>query len=488
VTSSIDGLVSGLSTSSMISSLMQVEAAPQTRLKSKVSAAEAVVTSYQAVNTKVSAMKTAADTLGQLSTWRAVRPTSSSTSVTATATGGTDAVAGAVKFSVKALATAQSATMRVDTSTEQDPAYPNDPTKTRGVQLNVPDKISITIGKVENGAVTGTPVEIDVSKDKSAKGIQAAINGAGLGVKATLVQVGSSQSVLQLNGTKTGAGNAFAVSGLENAAADAYGLVPGTTAADALVEVGGGDASPGGYSLTSGTNTFTGLMAGVSLTVGKVEDDVTVTSVSDVSGIAAKFQALVDAANGALGEIKKQTAYDPETKKGSPLTGDFSVRQMTQQVLSAISQGLSYRKAGAPAAPDPKTATPADIAADQTNIVNFGSLSKLGIALDSSGQLTFAADKFTAAYNADPTAIKEAGVAFADKFEALANTQNSNITSSITGRKNVIDSLNLQIDDWGVRLVARQEALQKQYSGLETALSKLKSQSTWLSGQIASLG
>ena len=318
MTSSIDGLVSGLSTSSMISSLMQVEAAPQTRLKSKVSAAEAVVTSYQAVNTKISATKTAADTLGQLSTWRAVKPTTSSTSVTATATGGTDAVAGAVKFSVKALATAQSATMRVDTSTEQDPAYPNDPAKTRGVQLNVPDKLSVTVGKIENGVVTGTPVEIDVSKDKSAKGIQAAINSAGLGVKATLVQVGNNQSVLQLNGTKTGADNAFSISGLEYAAADANGLVPLTTAENAVVEVGGGDATPGGYTLTSGTNTFTGLMAGVSLTVSKVEDDVTVTSVSDVSGIAAKVQALVDAANATLGEVAKQTAYDPET--GAPVS------------------------------------------------------------------------------------------------------------------------------------------------------------------------
>jgi flagellar hook-associated protein 2 len=489
VTSSIDGLVSGLSTSSMISSLMQVEAAPQTRLKSKVTAAQAVVTSYQSVNTKVSGMKTAADALSQLSTWRAVKPTSSSTSVTATATGGTDAVAGAVKFSVKALATAQSATMRVDTSTEQDPAFPNDPTKTRGVQLNVPDKLFLTIGKVENGAVTGTPVEIDVSKDKSAKGIQAAINNAGLGVKATLVTVGNNQGVLQLNGTKTGATNAFSVSGLENAAADVNGLVPLTTAADAVVEVGGGDATPGGYTLTSGTNTFTGLMPGVSLTVSKLEDDITVTSVADVSGIAAKIQAFVDATNGALAEVSKQTAYDPETKKGSPLTGDYSVRQMSQAILSGISQGLSYRKSGAPAAPDPKTASPADITADQdANVVKFGSLNKLGISLDSSGQLKFDAAKFTASYNADPTGIKDAGIAFADKFEALATTQSNNITGAITGRKNVIDSLNLQIDDWDTRLVARREALQKQYSGLETALSKLKSQSTWLSGQIASLG
>jgi flagellar hook-associated protein 2 len=120
--------------------------------------------------------------------------------------------------------------------------------------------------------------------------------------------------------------------------------------------------------------------------------------------------------------------------------------------------------------------------------VNFGSLSKLGIQLDKTGQLTFDADKFTAAYNADPTAIKAAGIALGDSFESLATKQNDNVTSAITSRNNSVDSLNLQIDDWDVRLSAKQEALQKTYASLETALGKLKDQSSWLSGQIASLG
>ena len=136
------------------------------------------------------------------------------------------------------------------------------------------------------------------------------------------------------------------------------------------------------------------------------------------------------------------------------------VRQITQSVLSSVSQGLT----------------------------DFGSLSKLGVQLDKSGKLTFDATAFKAAYNADPTAIKTAGIAFADKFEALSVRQQDNVTSAITGRKSLIDSMTSQIDNWTVRLSAKQEALQKQYATLETSLSKLKSQSTWLSGQIASLG
>ena len=42
-----------------------------------------------------------------------------------------------------------------------------------------------------------------------------------------------------------------------------------------------------------------------------------------------------------------------------------------------------------------------------------------------------------------------------------------------------------QIDNWTDRLTMRRATLQAQYSALETSLSKLQSQSAWLSGQLA---
>jgi flagellar hook-associated protein 2 len=210
-------------------------------------------------------------------------------------------------------------------------------------------------------------------------------------------------------------------------------------------------------------------MSGVSLTVSKLENGITLNSSPDVAGMAAKLKALVDAANGALAEVSKQTAYDAANKIGSPLTGDFMVRQMSQSILSTVSSGLGNTDVANPT-------------------VKFGSLTKLGVQLDKTGQLTFDADKFTAAYNADPSAIKAAGIALGDAFESLAVKQGANVTTAITSRSGQVDSLNVQIDDWGVRLTARQAALQRTYSNLEASLGKLKNQSTWLSGQISSLG
>ncbi|WP_067508830.1 flagellar filament capping protein FliD [Actinoplanes sp. TFC3] len=438
MTSSVDGLASGLNTTSMISSLMQVEAAPQTRLKTKVSAAQTVVSSYQSVNSKLVALKNAAADVGALSTWRGIKPTTNSTSVTATAVGGTNTTTGSMTFDVVSLAKGQSTTARVPTTGNATEA----------------DSFTVQVG-------SGDPVTIALT-DKSAQGVADALNKAGLGVKASVVTTGGDKNILQFTSSKTGTANGFTISGLDDVA------LATSAATDAKLQIGGSEEE-GGYSVTSGTNTFTGLMAGVTVTVGKVETGVTMNVESDVSGMAAKFQALVDAANAALTEVSDQTAYDPSTKQSSPLTGDFMVRQMSQSILSTVSTGLSYQN-------------------DDKQNVNFGSLSKFGIELDRSGKLTFDSEKFTASYNADPAGIKSAGIALGDTFRTVANTQISNVTSAITGRKNAIDEMNVQIDNWDIRLAAKKTALSKQYSDLETALGKLQSQGTWLSGQIASLG
>jgi flagellar hook-associated protein 2 len=188
---------------------------------------------------------------------------------------------------------------------------------------------------------------------------------------------------------------------------------------------------------------------------------------------------MVDAANGALTEIGNQTAYDASTKQGSPLTGDFSVRNMQQQILSAVSQGLSY--------PDPTWVKPDNDPTATAPKIPFGTLKQFGIQLDDTGKLSFDSAAFTAAYNSDPTKIQQAGIALGDQFEKLSGDMGTNLTAVITGRNNEIDSLNDQISDWDVRLSAKQQALQKQYSDLEVALGKLKDQSTWLSGQLAGL-
>ncbi|GAA0814243.1 flagellar filament capping protein FliD [Spirilliplanes yamanashiensis] len=439
MTSTIDGLVSGLSTSALISSLMQVEAAPQNLLKSKVTKQQTALTAYQGLNTKLAALETAAQNMQKLSTWRSVAPSSTSTSVTASATSSNSNQTGSVTFDVTQLATTQVSTV--------DAASPT----TQIVKNNV-QNLTVTVG--------GVATQVDVSADRTITGVAAAINNSGTGVKATLVTDSAGKTIMQLTGPKAGAANSFTITGLDTG----YAMAPITAAADAKIKVGG--ATAGAYEVSSPTNTFTNLIQGTSITVSKVESGVTVGAETDVAAISNMMKALVEAANSALSEVKTKSASSTSTTggkttvTGGPLSGDYMVKQVADKILSSVSTGLD----------------------------GYGSLSKFGVQLSRDGKLTFDEAKFKSAYTADPAALKTAASGFAAKVEKIADDQQTNVTNVVTSRTSVIKTLNDQISAWDIRLSSRQAALQKQFASLETSMGKMQSQSQWLAGQISSLG
>jgi flagellar hook-associated protein 2 len=76
--------------------------------------------------------------------------------------------------------------------------------------------------------------------------------------------------------------------------------------------------------------------------------------------------------------------------------------------------------------------------------------------------------------------VSDAATAASDKYTG-------SITTAITGKQSVVKDLNTQIDSWTDRLTMRRATLQTQYAALETSLSKLQSQSSWLAGQLSSM-
>lgn len=427
---SVDGLVSGLDTTALIAKLMQVEAMPQENLKSKLAGQKAVVSAYQAVNTKMSALQTAAEALLKDETWQTLKATSSSTGVTASATSA--ATAGQVRFDVTALATAHS--IRTDEITGTD-AVIADP----AVGLDI----------TQNGITT----HVDLT-DGSLDDVVRSVNAAGAGVSAAAVQVRDGVYRLQLTATKTGTAGTFDVTGLS------VGSAIAATGSNASLTVGSG---AGAYTVTSSTNTFSGVLPGVTFTVSKVESAVTLTSESDPEAIADKVQALVDAVNGGLSEIDKQSAYDATTNKGSALTGDYTVRLIAQRLSSSVADSVG---------------------AD-------GTLKQIGIELDRYGKLTFDRDAFIAQYQADPAKARRLSDSLTTRLQTIAEDATDSVDGSLTlaikGRNSEIENLDDSIADWDVRLEQRQAALQRQFAQLEVALGQMRSQSNWLAGQLAGL-
>src|SRR5664279_4983405 len=257
----VDGLVSGLDTTSLINSLMQLEALPQTILKKKVSGSQAMISALQGLNTKIASLASLATDTAKPAALDLYKATSNSANVSATATAG--ASAGQVNIVVNTLAQAQvvvSAAMA---------AWPDDP------------PVLTIVGS------DGTHTQISAAST-SLDDVVLAINGAstGTGVTAMKVSTGNGQFRLQFTATETGAAGAFdiyrgtsaAVTGgtATNLLADPDAALV-TTAQDAEVTLWAG--TPAAQIIKSATNTFTDLLPGVAVTVSATSvDPVTVTA------------------------------------------------------------------------------------------------------------------------------------------------------------------------------------------------------------------
>jgi flagellar hook-associated protein 2 len=230
-------------------------------------------------------------------------------------------------------------------------------------------------GGLRTGTVSGANVNVG---DGSLATVVGAINGAGVGVTATAVQVGASTYRLQITSNTAGANNG------ENIDAGAFsstvgGLTTLTAASDAQLTVGSG---PGAYTVSSATNTVGGILPGVTVTLkAKPADPVTITVARDEAGIADKVQALVDAANQVKATVDGLTKYDPATKQASPLTGDSAAARLMSTLTNAFINSVD-------------SATPK-------------SPGLAGVAIDKSGKFTFDRSKFLSAYEANPDGVKK---------------------------------------------------------------------------------
>jgi flagellar hook-associated protein 2 len=107
VSAPLDGLASGLSTTALINQLIQLERQPQQRLVQKFDKNKKIVTALQTLNTKLTALRSAGQSMAKPSMWTAMKASSSDASVVSAAAS-EGALAGTLSFTVANLARAGS--------------------------------------------------------------------------------------------------------------------------------------------------------------------------------------------------------------------------------------------------------------------------------------------------------------------------------------------------------------------------------------------
>ena len=108
----IDGLISGLNTTQIISQLMQVERLPEQQLTDHKTASQTLVSTMQGLNSLFTTLQTAAnafvpDSITKQSAWGSTTGTSSAPTLAGVTTGPT-ALPGSARFTVTSVASAAS--------------------------------------------------------------------------------------------------------------------------------------------------------------------------------------------------------------------------------------------------------------------------------------------------------------------------------------------------------------------------------------------
>ncbi|GAA4266340.1 flagellar filament capping protein FliD [Frondihabitans peucedani] len=455
----IDGLVSGLDTTSLINSLMTAEAQPQTLLKSKVTDTQTTITALQGLNGQIASLATLATSAKSPTALQLFSTQSSATNASATAT----ASASPGSFDITVGRVAQS---KVGVSAAMT-AWPSAGSSTMP---------SVTIVDATGKSVDITPASSSIDA------IVSAVNSSTAGVKALKVASGTdaqgvAQYRIQFSSTTSGAKGDFQVFSGTSADVTAGTATNMLTASGAAVIKPAQDASVTLYAgtaaeqtITSSTNTFSDLLPGVNVTVSKASADPTTISIAqDTAGASSVASGLVSALNGVLALIATKSAVVNSTDSsgnkvvsGGPFTGDSTVRGVNDQLVSAASMPINGR-----------------------------SPSEIGISISKDGNFEFDADKFASALAADPAGTQAMLSGLAGRVSDAATTASDKysgqLTGVINGQQSIVTDLNKQVDEWSLRLTDRRAALEKQYATLETQLSTLNSQSSSLSSALAGL-
>ena len=441
----VDGMISGLDTTSLINSLVQAEGAPQAQLKTRLSTANASASAYRSINTRFDAVRTAALALTKPDAWTTAKVSSSSDKVIASA--GSAPQTGSLVVNVTALSATHSLAS-------------ND----RWAGLDAP--ANFTSMDIKVGATTTTiTVDTSATLDEAVK----AINDSALAVTASTVRTAEGQYALVLTADESGLAASFDVTATTGAGTGA-GFKTTGQGADAKLTLG---TTVDALEITSSTNTFTDLMPGLNVTVDSLVTGVRVGVSADPDAVAAKVKSLVDAVNSALGGVKTYTAAG-----GGPvavLKGDSGVISLGSRLLTAVADAVGTD--GSP----------------------FGA----GIQLAKDGTVLFDQAKFVAALKATPELAQRliggtpadgatpAVPGVAERVLSLATAATDETTGTLAmlakGRDNLAKDIQTRIAAWDLRLEQRRKTLTRQFTAMETALSSMKNQSTWLAGQINSL-
>lgn len=436
------GLGSGLDINSMVGKLVAAERSPtDTRLARQEADAQAKISAIGTVKSAFSDLRTS---LASLRDAKALDKVNASSSDSSTVSASADATAKAGSYS---LVVSQLAQAQIQSSQ----GFAADNTAVLPV---LPGTLTLQVG------TSSKSISVDAGNN-TLSGIRDAINAAGAGVTASIVNDGSSNGYhLMLKSDNTGTSNAVTLT-------DSSGTLAFTekqAAQDAQVKINGLD-------ITSASNSISSAVSGVTFNLAQAQAGKTVNiSVSqDTGGFSSAVKSLVDKYNAVVDAVAQVSSYDAANKQAGPLLSDSSIRSAVQRVRNLMGEAVSGLSGS--------VTRPQDI----------------GITTQRDGKLAFDTTKFNKAVSADKSgaiSLFASDTGLSNKLDkalggildkgGILDARSSGIQKTIAGIGKERDALN-------TRMAAYQDRLLKQYNSMDSLVARLNSTGAAFSQQMSAL-
>jgi flagellar hook-associated protein 2 len=427
------GIGSGIDTESIISGLVNASKGPLNRVQEQGQATQSAISSMSDIGNLLSKFKDAVQALDSVQEVGSFSATSSDKSVVASAAGG--AAPGSFEVEVTQLASAYKSYSDVLAITAP------------GQALEKSGTLSLTIGD--------KTVDLAIDGDDTLDQVMQKINTSGLRVSASSFFDGTGYR-LQLRGLDSGDDN--------NVNVVETGTNFGFTKTENLKSTGqDAIAFIDGFKVTSKTNQITGAIAGVTLALTAETEAGKPTSVSvasDSAGFQTKLKTLVDSYNAVVNKIHTEAGFGSVKASNAQLRGDSTLRGITSSLSNTLTQTVGDGK--------------------------FTTLRSIGLELNNNGTLKLNTSTLEKALAEDPSAVTRVLAGDDDQTQGLADKLSTLATDllsakgSLQARKDGLTArqklLTDRADAEQRRLDRMEEALRKQFTQMDQAVSAAKAQ------------
>lgn len=327
------GVGSGLDLQSLVQQLVAAERAPaQSRINRKQSQLQTQLSAYGSLKSALSKFRSTVKELTKITAFQTMTASSSEEEAISVSP---SAGAQTGRFDIKVNKLAQSQSVASKAFEDRNSAVGS-------------GKLVFRFGEWSEDGSTFTPdadrpaktVVIDPSSNTLAD-IRAAINEAGVGVTASIVNDGTGERLI-LTANETGRSNGFAIE-VEDAegALGELAMTDGTSTMSLTRAGSDAELEVNGLTLTRAKNSVNDIIEGVTLQLKKTtSNSVTINVERDNGAVRKQIEGFVKAYNDLREEIKKLSAYDAETRQSAPLTGDAVLRNISSSLTRTMMDTL----------------------------------------------------------------------------------------------------------------------------------------------------